>query len=336
MFYSLLNYSCRSDTQHRRSFDVSKMAAVSVTVITTLTSVPQAFCQSYLTADGISSPVTTTIAPSFHPIHQSQNRHHNPLLLKRSSSSSPSPSSYFSSNDSDDDDTDGWKYVLRLYACGYRSGDYEDAIQPPPGQTCVLDLRDGFTGNNPYCTIPELRFSISADALVYRRFGCNAYPTTIDYLVTPHTVPLLATATTTGGVGEGGGGGKTERGNPSSEQQQKQNTKTHVNDNLDVVGQIAFVYSITMVIYAFLSPIVIDSHSNGKNKNLVSSLHIMANREPSPQRHRTELPEDCFGPAALSDCENLAATGRRLGHGSQQREADGLCELQDMIMGSQV
>ncbi|KAK1782854.1 hypothetical protein QBC45DRAFT_172791 [Copromyces sp. CBS 386.78] len=112
---------------------------------------PQAFCQSYLTADGISSPVTTTIAPSFHPTHQNQNRHHNPLLWKRSSSSSPSPSSSFSSDDSDSDDTDGWKYVLRLYACGYRSGDYEDAIQPPPGQICVLDLRDGLYG---FCKDP--------------------------------------------------------------------------------------------------------------------------------------------------------------------------------------
>lgn len=131
------------------------MAAVSVTVITTLTSAP-GLLPRYLTADNsINQPVTTTtIAPSFHYIHQNQNRHHlHPLLWKRSTSISLPTSSKDDDNDDDDDDDgdDGWKYVRRLYACGYRSGDYEDAIQPPPGQICVLDLRDGLYG---FCKDP--------------------------------------------------------------------------------------------------------------------------------------------------------------------------------------
>ncbi|KAK1782855.1 hypothetical protein QBC45DRAFT_401091 [Copromyces sp. CBS 386.78] len=107
-----------------------------------------------------------------------------------------------------------------------------------------------------------------------------------------------------------------------SEQQKTMSTTTWT-----WLGQIAFVYSITMVIYAFLHLSSPTATATARTRTWFLPSILWPKRKPSPQRHRTELPEDCFGPAAISDCENLAPTGRRLGHGSQQREADGLCEL---------
>lgn len=128
------------------------MAAVSVTIITTLTSTPLPNnipppSQS-LDAHIPLSATTTTIGPSLHHVHQNAIRHNNPLLWKRSTTPSAENNN---EEDDEDDDTDGWKYLLRLYACGYRSGAYEEAIQPPPGQICVLDLRDGLYG---FCKDP--------------------------------------------------------------------------------------------------------------------------------------------------------------------------------------
>ncbi|KAK3397331.1 hypothetical protein B0T20DRAFT_415935 [Sordaria brevicollis] len=137
----------------------------SVTVITTLvTSTPttivprQQLLEVVPDASNPSPPIVTTISPSLHLIHQSRQE---------------------SNSDNDTDDDDGWKYAVRLYACGYRSGNFVEAIRPPPDQICVLDLRSGLYG---FCKDPGEgtggRLDLKRDCSGWRggcvdAFGCK-------------------------------------------------------------------------------------------------------------------------------------------------------------------